>query len=120
MEIKKIWFFAAALAAAALASWQSAGGQPSSLTYSTSCSVIDLNSADGYVTNLSPDTYQVSGPTHFTFTTANSMSRPAILYVANSIVQAGQTVRVARVKLPFVPLPEETCRYEVDSAIRKP
>lgn len=105
------WFFAAAFAAAQ---------PPAVLNYATSCAIIDANSADGYVTNLSTNTYQVTGPVRFVFSSPNDMSRPAIAYTANSMIQGGQTVRVARVKLAFQPRPEETCHFEIKDAVRKP
>ena len=126
MNTRKTWFFAAALGAVALGSWKTAGGlaspadQPGALSYQTRCALVDFNSADGYVTNLSADTYQVIGQARFVFSAANSMSRPAILFAANSMIPAGQTVRVARVKLAFQPLPDETCSFEVKDAIMKP
>ena len=125
MNLKKTRFFAAVLGAVCFASLKMAGGippaadSPGALRYETSCAVIDSNSVDGYVTNQSPDVYQVTGQVRFVFSAANSMSRPAIVYAANSMVQAGQSVRVARVKLAFQPLPGETCRFEVKDAIRK-
>lgn len=105
------WFFAAVFAAAQ---------PPAVLNYATSCAVIDANSADGYVTNLSTNTYQVTGPVRFVFSSPNDMSRPAIVYTANGIIPAGQTVRIARVKLAFQARPEETCQFEIKDAVRKP
>ena len=80
---------------------------------------VDSNSVDGYVTNLGSDTVQVTGEVRFIFSEENSMSRPAIVYPANTLVPAGQTARVARVKLAFQLRPGETCRFEVADAIRK-
>ena len=62
---------------------------------------------------------RLARPVRFIFPETDSMSRPAIVYTANNSVPAGQTVRVARVKLAFEPLPGSTCRFEVKDAIRK-
>jgi hypothetical protein len=108
--------FAVAAGAASIASAADPSG---ALRYTTNCVVIDSNSADGYVTNQSTDTYHVIGEVRFVFSAPDSMSRPAIVEAENSAVPAGQTARVARVKLAFQPLPGETCRFEVKDAIRK-
>ena len=103
MNSKSALFFAAAVA----------------LRYATDCIVIGSSSVDGYVTNQSTDTYHVVGQVRFVFSAADSMSRPAIVEAESSAVPAGQTARVARVKLAFQPLPGESCRFEVKDAIRK-
>ena len=125
MKLTNPFFLAAALGAVSIASLRMAGGvpptadPPASLSYATSCAVIDSSSADGFVTNQSRDTYQIIGPARFVFSAADSMSRPVIVYTANSIVGPGETVRVASVKLAFQPLPAETCRFEVKDSVRR-
>jgi hypothetical protein len=90
------------------------------LSYATSCAIVDAGSVDGYVTNTGQgEADLVLGEVQFIFSSENSMSRPAIVFSANTIVPAGQTVRVAHVKLAFEPLPGETCQFEVKDAIRK-
>ena len=117
MNIKKSWLFAAALGTIFIPPLRAAD---SPLSYATSCVVVDPDSADGYVTNHGQGSaYVVLGAVQFIFTADNSMSHPAIAFYANSIVPAGQTVRVAHVQLPFVPLPGETCRFEVKDAVSK-
>jgi hypothetical protein len=117
---------AAALAASVLASRESAADTPTAanppavLSFATSCAVVDEHSADGYVTNLSTDTYQVTGAAQFVFSSQNDATRPSLVTTANSMIPAGQTARVAHVKLASRPLPGEKCWFEVDDAIRKP
>ncbi|HEX4048967.1 MAG TPA: hypothetical protein VH309_14070 [Elusimicrobiota bacterium] len=113
MNFQKAWLFAAALAALGFAATDAPA-------YTTRCEVIDASAVDGYVTNESPDAFQVAGQVRFIFSAANSMSRPAIASPANSLVPPGQTVRVAHVKLAFQPQPGETCRFDVSDAVRKP
>jgi hypothetical protein len=92
---------------------------PGDLRYTTRCVVVELNSVEGYVTNQSLDSYEVSGQVRFVFSAQDSMSRPAIVTPAASLIPAGQTVRVTSVKLTFRPLAGETCRFEVEGALRK-
>lgn len=90
------------------------------LNYATSCAVIG-DTVDGYVTNASSNTYQVTGPVRFVFASANDMARPSVTYTANSLIPAGQTARVAHVKLAFAPSPGDTCSFEVTESVpRKP
>jgi hypothetical protein len=81
--------------------------------------VIDSTYADGYVTNQSQDTYVVDGQVRFTFHSEGSISRPEVVSPANSIIPGGQTVRVVRVQLPFLPQPGDTCRFDVSQTLRK-
>ncbi len=90
------------------------------LNYATSCAVVDGSSADGYVTNLSTSTYQVTGAVHFVFVTPNDMSRPSIAVTGNSLIPAGQTARVAHVRLAFQPAAGDGCGFDVIEAIRRP
>jgi hypothetical protein len=111
MDIKQAFLLAAAAVAAQ---------QPVPLSYSTSCAVLDSGSADGYVTNLSEDTYQISGEVRLIFTRPGSMSRPAVTATADSLIPPGQTARVASVRLAFSPDPAGSCRFDVAGAIRRP
>jgi hypothetical protein len=125
MKTAKPWILAAAFGAAAFASsgargYEAPGQAPAvSLRYATSCAVADPDVVDGYVTNASSDVYQVVGQVRFVFSSDKDMSRPAIVFPANTLVPPGQTVRVAHVKLAFQPLPGETCRFEAGETIRK-
>ena len=120
MDTRKTWLFAAALGTALFSSSTRGAEAPGVLSYATSCAMVDPDSADGYVTNQGQGSaYVVLGTVQFIFTADNSMSHPAVAFNANTIVPAGQSVRVAHVKLPFDPLPGETCRFEVKDAISK-
>lgn len=89
------------------------------LNYATSCAVIG-DTADGYVTNASSNTYQVTGPVRFVFSSATDMARPATTFPANSLIGPGQTARVAHVKLAFRPTSGDSCSFVVDESVRKP
>jgi len=88
------------------------------LNYATSCAVIG-DTVDGYVTNASQNTYQVTGQVRFVFASQADMGRPAVTYPANSLIPAGQTARVAHVKLSFTPNPGDTCSFEVGDNLKK-
>ncbi|MFI5348672.1 MAG: hypothetical protein ACHQ2Z_03940 [Elusimicrobiota bacterium] len=115
----------AAVVSASLLGLREARGIPpvqtpgAALHYQASCSVIDLNSIDGYVTNLSTDVYRVQGQARFKFRLASSMSHPQILVTTDSAIQPGETARVSRARLAFTLLPGETCLFDVKAAIRK-
>ena len=89
------------------------------LHYQASCTVIESESLDGYVANLSPDTYLVQGMVRFRFYSADSMSRPELLVPTDSLIPPGKIVRVVRAQLTFELRPGETCRFTVNNAIRK-
>jgi hypothetical protein len=97
-----------------------AAAAAAALNYSTSCAVVDPSSADGYVTNFSTSTYQVTGPVRFVFSTPNDMSRPAIVVNVNAMIPAGQTARIAHVKLAVQPSMGGLCAFQVHDAIRTP
>ncbi|MFI5361820.1 MAG: hypothetical protein ACHQ49_07605 [Elusimicrobiota bacterium] len=115
----------AAFAAAALAALAAAFGVPwargtdDEPHYQTNCSVVEPDAAEGYVSNASPDLYRVSGVVRFKFLEANSMSRPVLQAQADSLIPAGETVRVARVQLTSRLRPGEACLFDVTDAIRK-
>ena len=123
MNIQKTRLFAAALGVACLASWNRVGSPASAATdgfsFATRCDVVDEISADGYVTNESQDTYQVSGEVRFVFTDRTNMSRPEIVSSANILIPPGQTVLVVRIKLAFQPKPGETCRFSIGDSLTK-
>lgn len=102
---------AAALAAPALAA--------DGLRYTTNCAVVEANSVDGFVSNQSADTYKVYGEVKFIFTPPGSMSRPAVLVQVDSLIPGGESARVARARLAFMPMPGETCRFDVSGQLRK-
>ncbi len=103
MNVRRALISVAAAGAAGLAAWDLAGGAPATdaLVYDTNCGIVDSNSAEGYVTNKSRVALQITGEVRFVFSAADSMSHPAIVYAANSVVPPGQTVRVGSVKLAF-------------------
>ena len=116
----------AAVGFAACTGLSSARGIPSApvppveeLHYHASCSVIDSDSLDGYVSNLSTDTYLVQGEVRFKFVSANSMSRPEIVVQTDSVIPAGKTVLISHARLMLLLLPGETCRFYVKDVIRK-
>lgn len=88
------------------------------LNYATSCALLG-DSADGYVTNASSNTYQVTGTVQFVFSASNDISHPAISFPANSLIAAGLTAHVAHVMLPNPPGPGATCSFELDGNVRK-
>jgi hypothetical protein len=89
------------------------------LNYATSCALLG-DSADGYVTNASTNTYQVTGAVQFVFSSPIDMARPSISFPANSLISAGQTAHVAHIRLPAQPGQGETCSFEIDGAVKKP
>jgi hypothetical protein len=115
----------AALVSAALLGLHEARGIPpvqtpeTPLHYQASCSIVDFNSVDGYVSNLSTDVYRVQGQARFKFRLENSMSHPQILVTTDNVIQPGETARVSRTHLTFTLLAGETCRFDVKGAIRK-
>ena len=88
------------------------------LNYATSCAVMG-DTVDGYVTNASSNTYQVTGAVRFVFASPGDMGRPSVTYTANSLIPAGQTARVAHVKLAFTPNPGDTCSFELNETVSK-
>lgn len=92
---------------------------PGDLRYATRCVVVESASVEGYATNQSLDVYEVVGQVRFVFASGDSISRPAITTPANSLLPPGQTVRVVSAKLAFRPQAGETCRFEVEGALRK-
>ena len=92
---------------------------PPVLRYQTSCSVHESRSVEGYVTNLSGDMYQVSGPVRFNFYSANTISHPEFLLEANAFIPAGATVRVVQAQVFFQSTPGESCAFDVSASIGK-
>ena len=124
MDKSRRWIWGAALSGAVLASLGTVRKTPSSadpggLYYQATCAVVEANSIDGYVSNLSQEAYQVYGQVRFTFSAGNSMSHPDILVPASGIVPPGQTLRVARARLAFQLRPGETCAFDVKNGIRR-
>lgn len=123
MKIRATRSLEVTLGALLLGAMMSAGaevpGAPPPFRYETRCAIIGLNAVQGFVTNQSLDSYEVTGPVRFVFSANDSMSRPAITVAASSLVPPGQTVLAASAKLAFQPQPGETCRFEVEGALRK-
>ncbi len=98
----------------------SAQAPPADLRYQTRCDVVDWNLVDGYVSNLSRDTYLILGEVRFTFFSANSMSRPQSLLIINRTLRPGETAQVAEAKMSPNLTPGEVCSFDVRAAIRRP
>jgi hypothetical protein len=90
------------------------------LRYQTRCALVEEGYAEGYVANQDRDAYVVSGTVRFVFAAQDSISSPTIEVPADAVVPAGQTVRVARVKMTFQPPPGAECRFSVQGLVRKP
>jgi hypothetical protein len=117
MEIQTRRIVGVMLGAFILASAQAQ--PPGDLHFTTNCVVFEMDSVEGYVTNQSQDTYQVNGQVRFVFLAHDSISRPAIVTPANSMVPPGETVRVTSIKLTFRPQAGESCRFEVADVLSK-
>ena len=100
------WLIAAALVA------------PAAASYETSCVAVDATTVEGFVTNRGRAVLQVSGPVSYSFTVADSMSRPAVQAQAAALIQPGQTASVGRARLAGNVLPSELCRLDVSGAVR--
>ncbi len=112
--------FGAVLAVLAMADGRApVEGARGGLLYRTDCAAAAPNTVDGFVTNGSQDAFQAAGEARFVFSTADSMSRPAVLVQVDSLIPPGATVRVARAYLAIILGPNEKCRFEVRGVIRK-
>ncbi len=125
MERRIFWMLGAVLGVSVLGTFLGARGflsaqvPPPILRYQTSCSLHESRSVEGYVTNLSGDMYQVSGPVRFNFYSANTISHPEFLLEANAFIPAGATVRVVQAQVFFQSTPGETCAFDVSAAVGK-
>lgn len=95
------------------------GASVAPLNYLTRCAVVESNSIDGFVSNQSPDSYRALGEVRFVFTAGGGEPRSEILVQSNVQVPAGATARVARARLDHPLGAGETCRLDVEGALRK-
>lgn len=123
MKSKAGWLGAAALAVAVATAVVLERGKaqvvpPSEPRYQTGCEVVDETTVEGFVKNPGTGLLRVDGIVRFSFTVANSMSRPTIQVPGNALVPPGRTVSVARAKLVWSLLPSEVCQFDVSGAIQ--
>lgn len=123
MKRKSGWFAVAALGAAVasavvLESGTAQFAPPPTGPYQTGCEAVDENTVEGFVRNNGTGMIRVDGLVRFSFTVANSMSRPAVQVQGAALVPPGRTVSVARARLVWSLLPGETCQLDVSGAIR--
>ncbi|MDP3541575.1 MAG: hypothetical protein Q8T11_03815 [Elusimicrobiota bacterium] len=121
MKTRSSWFVAAALGAAAAAGslLESGGAQvPPGVMYQAACTAVDEMTVEGFVTNPGNGIIRVDGMVRFTFTVANSMSRPSVSVQVNVLVPPGRTMSVARSRLVWKLTPGETCQLDVSGAIQ--
>ncbi|MDD5301988.1 MAG: hypothetical protein PHS14_02680 [Elusimicrobia bacterium] len=123
MDKAKRRFLCAALGVAAcFALWELRAAPPAvgpaAPPYATRCSVVDANTVEGFVTNLGPALLQVNGTVSFSFTVANSMSRPTVQAPGAALIPSGQTASVARAQLVWSLMPSEVCQLDVSGAVR--
>lgn len=123
MDKSKRRLLGAALAAAAcFALWELRAATPPFVPamppHATRCVIVDANTVEGFVTNQGPVLLQVNGPVSFSFTVANSMSRPTVQAPGAALIPPGQTASVARVQLVWSLLPSEVCQLDVSGAVR--
>ena len=109
-------------AAACFALWELRASTPAvnpgAPPHATRCAIVDANNVEGFVTNLGPVLLQVNGPVSFSFTVANSMSRPTVQAPGVALIPPGQTASVARARLVWTLLPSEVCQLDVSGAVR--
>lgn len=123
MKTKAGWFVVAALAAAAVSAVVLEKGAaqyapPGSLPYQTGCAAIDATTVEGYVTNPTTGLVRIDGLVRFTFTMANSMSRPAVQVPGSALIPPGRTMSVARAKLLWSLQSGEVCQLDVAGAVK--
>jgi hypothetical protein len=123
IEHKKRWILLLGVAALAIIGKDrglpASGAPVAPLSYLTRCAVIESNSIDGFVSNQSPDSYRVRGEVRITFVAGGGASRPEMLVQSDVQVPAGETVRVARARLDPPLRAGETCRLDVEAALRR-
>ena len=123
MKSKASWLIVVSLGAAAmLAAYMEHGKAqyfpPGRLQYQTGCEAIDSNTVEGFVTNNGLALIQINGLVSFNFTVAGAPSHPSVQVQATALVPPARTVRVARERLAWSLLPNETCQLDVSGAVR--
>lgn len=117
------WFIVATLGAAcvlaiALERGKAQFAPPGEVPYQTGCEAVDANTVEGFVKNPGTGIIRIDGMVRFSFTVANSMSRPSIQVQGAALVPPGRIVSVARARLVWSLLPNEVCQFDVSGAIR--
>lgn len=123
MANKAGWSIVAALSVAAfLAVLEQSGNAqfvpPAVSPYQTGCEAIDPNTVEGFVTNIGTGILRIDGLVRFSFTVANSMSRPSVQVQAAALIPPGRTVGVAKARLVWSLMPGESCRLDLTGAVR--
>lgn len=119
MKTRSSWFVAAALGAtvgAALLLEPGKAQAPSETVFQTGCTAVDEATVEGFLTNPGTDIIRIDGMVRFTFTVANSMSRPTVSVHVNVLVPPGRMLSVARTRLVWNLAPGETCHLDVSGA----
>lgn len=94
------------------------GVPPTEISYQTGCSPVDANTVEGFVTNPGTGIIRIDGLVRFTFSVANSMSRPSVQVQGSALVPPGRTMSIARARLVWDLLPNEACQLDVSGAVR--
>ncbi len=119
MKSKARWLGAAALILAAVTAVVIERGKAQVIPpYQTGCEAVDATTVEGFVTNPGTGIIRVDGIVRFTFTVANSMSRPTVQVPGAALVPPGRTVSVARARLVWSLMPSEVCQLDVTGAVR--
>jgi hypothetical protein len=91
---------------------------PGTPAYQSGCQAVDETTVEGFVTNPGTGMIKIDGLVRFTFSVANSMSRPTLQVPASALVPPGRTVSVARAKLIWSLAPNEVCQLDLTGAVR--
>ncbi|MBI2789847.1 MAG: hypothetical protein HYX59_14325 [Elusimicrobia bacterium] len=123
MKRRSGWFAVAALGAAlvsgvVLERSKAQFSPPGTGPYQTGCEAVDETTVEGYVKNNGTGMIRIDGLVRFSFTVANSMSRPAVQTQGAALVPPGRTVSVARARLVWSLMPGESCQLDVTGAVR--
>ncbi|MDO8757366.1 MAG: hypothetical protein Q7J64_05095 [Elusimicrobiota bacterium] len=123
MKSTGIWYIVAVCGAAAFLGSSLTSGSAqvmplSEFPYQTGCSPVDGTTVEGFVTNPGTTLIRIDGMVRFTFTTANSMSRPSLQVMGSGLVPPGRTLSVARTRLAWDLLPNESCQFDITGAVR--
>lgn len=110
--------FAAVASAVVLERVTAQMSPPGTPQVQTGCQAVDETTVEGFVTNPGTGMIKIDGLVRFTFSVANSMSRPALQVPASAMVPPGRTVSVARAKLIWSLAPNEVCQLDLTGAVR--
>ncbi|UPT74888.1 MAG: hypothetical protein M0D55_04020 [Elusimicrobiota bacterium] len=106
------------LSLAAVAALAASASSPVAVPPPTACAS-GATEAAGFVTNPGPDLLVIAGPVRFVFETEGSMSRPMVVVQAQTLVQPGETARVATARLEAALGAAEICRFDVSQALSR-